>query len=676
MKTNRPSKFHSMKLRPASITATLAIALALAAAAAPAPVERDIIIYGDTSAAVAAAVQARRMGKTVAIVGPSARPGGLTTGGLGQTDIGNKQVIGGIAREFYRAVAAHYKKPGAWKWEKRENTRVPAHRLDPGAMWVFEPRVALEIYNSWLARDGIEYIKNARLDRSKNGIVKNGARIAAIRDESGREYRGKIFIDATYEGDLMALAGVSYTVGREANSLYNETLNGNRANRSRSHQFFPGVDPYVKKGDPASGLLPFIDPAGPGGEGAGDRRVQAYCYRMCLTDHPDNKIPFIKPDGYREDWYELLFRNFEAAPDIEAAKKLIWINSPMPNRKTDTNNKGGFSTDFIGQNYYYPEADYKTREQIALWHRQYQQGLMWTLANHPRVPAGIREMVGAWGMTKDEFTEGGGWQEQLYIREARRMVSGLVMTQHHCQGRETAGDPIGMAAYTMDSHHVRRYVDEHGHARNEGDVQVGGFPPFPVGYRALVPRETECENLIVPVCLSASHIAYGSIRMEPVFMVFGQSAATAAACALDEGTSVQKINYPGLRARLLADGQILELPAGIKTKTTAGAGAAGDDLEKNLAALQARGIIKQPGYWLKNARPGGKCAGANVAKLITNAVSLKKPGVTLDEACDHLHAAGLMDRPADWKRHAREGKTCTGAGAAKLIAALEQFTRP
>ncbi|MDR0902867.1 MAG: FAD-dependent oxidoreductase [Opitutaceae bacterium] len=544
----------TLKLAARTLCALLCIP-SLAGAATP-PVERDIVIYGATSAGVAAAVQAARMGKSVVVVEPGDRIGGLTTGGLGQTDIGNKRVIGGISREFYRAVREYYNNPAAWKWQRREELKVSSSRVDDGAWWVFEPHVALEIYEDWVRRDNIEIIRRERLDR-KNGVIKDGRRLAGLRAESGREFRGKMFIDATYEGDLMAAAGVSHTVGREAGSLYKETLNGVRTLQAKSHQFAPGVDPYIRKGDPSSGLLPFIDPNGPGEEGAGDRRVQAYCFRMCLTDHPDNRIPFAKPDGYREDWYELLLRNFEAG----ATKDWVWINSPMPNRKTDTNNRGGFSTDFIGQNYDYPEADYKTREEITRRHLLYQQGLMWTLANHPRVPAGIRGMVSKWGMTRDEFAGGGGWQGQLYVREARRMTGALVMTQHHCQGRETAGDPIGMAAYTMDSHHTQRHVDKNGHVRNEGDVQVGKFPPYPVGYGAIVPREAECENLIVPVCVSASHIAYGSIRMEPVFMVFGQSAATAAALAIDDGLPVQKINYGKLRARLLRDGQILSDPA-------------------------------------------------------------------------------------------------------------------
>jgi len=260
-----------------------------------------------------------------------------------------------------------------------------------------------------------------------------------------------------------------------------------------------------------------------------------------------------KPEGYRERDYELLFRNFEAGFDL-----LPWHNASMPNRKTDINNNHGVSTDFIGMNHDYPEADYETRERLVARHLQYQQGLVWTLANHSRVPEAVRREVSKWGPCKDEFEAGQGWQGQLYIREARRLTGALVMTQHHCQGRQTVEDSVGLAAYTMDSHNVQRFVDEQGHARNEGDVQVGGFPPFPISYRALIPRTNECANLLVPVCLSASHIAFGSIRMEPVFMVLGQSAATAAALALAQGVPVQHVDYGTLRERLLADRQVLE----------------------------------------------------------------------------------------------------------------------
>ena len=526
----------------------------------------DIVVYGGTSGGLVAGIQAKAMGKSVIVIEPSSRIGGLTTGGLGQTDIGNKQVIGGLSREFYKRLSTYYSAPSAWKWQKREDYHPkPQTKLEPGdgTMWTFEPSVALKVYEDWIAETKLPVIKNERLNRS-SGVKKDGPRIVAITMESGRIFAGKMFIDATYEGDLMAAAGVSYTVGREANAVYRETLNGVQTKHAKQHQFVAGVDPYVKPGKPDSGLLPFIDPNGPGEEGAGDKRVQAFCFRMCLTDHPDNRIPFHKPEGYDEQWYELLFRNFEAG-----YTNTPWINSAMPNRKTDINNRDGYSTDFIGQNYDYPEAAYAGREKIVARHLLYQQGLMWTLANHPRVPASVRQNVSQWGLAKDEFVEGKGWQEQVYVREARRLVSEYVMTQHHCQGKEYAKDSVGMGAYTMDSHNVQRHVDASGRVRNEGDVQVGGFPPYPISYRAIRPKKEQCTNLLVPFCLSASHIAFGSIRMEPVFMILGQSSATSAALAIEKGVAVQDLEYQQLQKRLLADGQVLGLAKAAPERATA-----------------------------------------------------------------------------------------------------------
>lgn len=525
----------------------------------------DIVIYGGTSAGIAAAIQASRMGKTVVVIEPTNRIGGLTTGGLGQTDIGNKQAIGGIAREFYQNIRTHYEDPANWKWQKKEEYRDGGQTRtaeDEDAMWTFEPSAALEVYYKMLKDENVEIKYNQRLDRT-DGVKKDEARIITITMESGEEYQGKVFIDATYEGDLLATAGVSYTVGREANGKYGETLNGvqypdysptlkgEESLNAGNHNFVKGVDPYVEKGNPASGKLPYIG-EGPGEFGEGDHRVQAYCFRMCLTDHPENRIPFKKPAGYDEKNYELLFRNYEAGYD-----KVPWINSAMPNRKTDTNNNHGFSTDFIGQNYDYPEASYEEREKIIEKHRQYQQGLMWTLAYHARIPENIRERVSRWGTCQDEFEREDGWQQQLYIREARRMISDLVMTQHHCEGLEVVKDAVGLAAYGMDSHHVQRYITEDGYVKNEGNVQAKVKGPYPISYRALTPKATEAENLLVPVCLSSSHIAFGSIRMEPVFMVLGQSAATAAALAIDNNSTVQSLNYNKLKKHLLQDKQRL-----------------------------------------------------------------------------------------------------------------------
>lgn len=539
--------------------------------------EYDIVIYGGTSAGIAAAIQSSRMGKSVLVIEPSSRIGGLTTGGLGQTDIGNKQAIGGISREFYQNIKKYYAIPSNWKWQKSSEYMDGGQtRTAEGedAMWTFEPSAALKVYEEMMAPEKIDVVYKQRLNR-ENGVNKEGQKIVEIEMESGQKYRGKMFIDATYEGDLMATAGVTYTYGREANKQYGETLNGVQANdigmtlkrtislNSYHHNFIDGVDPYIVKGDPSSGLLPFIKEGGPGIDGRGDKGIQAYCFRMTLTDHPENRIPFKKPDDYNELEYELLFRNYEAAEGpIEEmypyGDPLVpWINSAMPNRKTDTNNQKGFSTDFIGQNWDYPEASYEEREKIIERHRSYQQGLMWTLAYHPRIPQKVRDKVSKWGTCKDEYEREDGWQQQLYIREARRMVSDYVMTQHHCEGFEVADDPISLAAYGMDSHQVQRYVDANGYVQNEGNVEAHGFSPYPISYRSIIPKKGECNNLLVPVCVSSTHIAFGSIRMEPVFMILGQSAATAAALAIENGTDVHSLEYNVLKSRLLKDKQIL-----------------------------------------------------------------------------------------------------------------------
>ena len=522
--------------------------------------EVDICVYGGTSAGVVAAYSAQKLGKSVLLVEPGKYLGGMTTGGLGMTDIGNKYAVTGLARLFYRRVGEHYN-----KFEQ----------------WTFPPSVATEVMNRFVTDADLEVIRFRRIIQADV----QDKRICSITLEDSNTpeqtphliVKAKQFIDCTYEGDLMARAGVSYFTGRESNETYDETLNGVQANRLNytlkrwtsvngyNHNLVEGVDPYVIKGDPSSGLLPGISGEAPGVDGSGDKKIQAYCFRMTLTDHPDNRIPFQKPDNYRESDYELLFRNYEAAgSNIRLMNSygghhvIPWINSPMPNRKTDTNNCHGFASDFIGQNYNYPEASYEERERIVRAHLDYQQGLMWTLANHPRIPLEVRKEVSRWGTCKDEYKAGdNGWQRQLYIREARRMLGCYVITQHHCEGLEVSPDPIGMAAYTMDSHHVQRYVDRNGYVKNEGNVEAPVGKPFPISYRAIVPRKDECTNLLVPVCLSSSHIAFGSIRMEPVFMVLGQSAATAACQAIDEKCGVQDISYERLRSKLVEDKQVL-----------------------------------------------------------------------------------------------------------------------
>jgi hypothetical protein len=514
----------------------------------------DLVIYGGTSAGIVAAVQAARMGKSVMVINPGTHLGGLTTGGLGQTDIGNKTVIGGISREFYQRIRRYYEDTLHWEWEQRPDYSDGGQtRTLPGedAMWTFEPGAAMSVFSDLIREYGIPVVLNQRIDLEA-GVVKQDGKIVSIMMESGKIYRGRMFVDATYEGDLMAGAGISYTTGREAVSEYGESLNGVQTEMAIHHQFGQNVDPYMVEGDTASGLLPGIN-ASPGEEGSGDRKIQAYCFRMCLTDVPENRILLRRPGPYNEQEYELLFRALEAG-----YRGPFFIMSMMPNRKTDANNNGCVSSDFIGRNYDYPEGDYRQREEIIRAHRIYQLGLLWTLANHPRVPEEVRAEWQKWGLPADEFPGNGHWTPQLYIREARRMVSDYVMTQHHCtQESVSASQPVGMGAYTMDSHHVQRYVNSEGFVRNEGDVQVGGFSPYPIDYRSIIPKREECTNLLVPVCLSATHIAYGSIRMEPVFMVLAQSAATAACLAIDAHAGLQELNYQALRERLVADKQVL-----------------------------------------------------------------------------------------------------------------------
>ncbi|HPI73413.1 MAG TPA: FAD-dependent oxidoreductase [bacterium] len=510
----------------------------------------DVVIYGATSAGVTAAIQVQAMGRTAVILEPGQHVGGMTSGGLGSTDTGSKAVVGGLSRKFYQRIKKYYDDPQVWRYESQAD--YARYRPQDDAMWTFEPHVAERILRHMLEQSGARVFFGERLER-KNGVRMKKGRIRSIRMESGKRFTAAMFIDAGYEGDLMAAAGVSYTVGREANAQYGETLNGVQTAQAQYHQFIFPVDPYVRPGDASSGLLHGVDDSGPGLEGSADRRVQAYNFRLCVTDVTENQIPFTKPEGYDESRYELLLRTHEAG-DTRVPLSIIM----MPNRKTDINNNFAVSTDYIGQNYDYPDGDYGVREKIRRAHVSYIQGLLWTLANHPRMPQAIRDQVKKWGWTKDEFLDTGHFPNQLYVREARRMVGDFVTTELTCRRLQPTPEPVGMGSYNMDSHHVQRYITAEGFVRNEGDVQVHPGGPYPISYRSLVPKKGQCKNLLVPVCLSASHIAYGTVRMEPVFMILGQSAATAAVRALEQKQAVQEVSYDWLRERLLQDGQILE----------------------------------------------------------------------------------------------------------------------
>lgn len=512
----------------------LAFAATLCSGRAQSLIETDICVYGGTAAGVVAAVQSARSGQKALLLEFGNHLGGMSSGGLGQTDIGNKAAIGGVAREFYARIGKYYGKEEAW---------------------TFEPHVAERVCFDLVNEAKVPVYFQSRLAR----VTKDGARIREIEMEGGRKIRAKIFIDATYEGDLMAKAGVHYAVGREANSQYGETLNGIRA-LTPKHQFLARVDPFKTPGDPSSGLVPFVQNVPAGEPGAGDSSVQAYNFRLVLTKDKENQRPIAPPANYDASRYELLARYLEAwtrstnkPPQLGS---LMHIQM-MPGGKTDINNDGGFSTDFIGASYDYPEADYATRARIWREHEEYTRGFLHFLATDPRVPENVRSEMQSWGLTRDEFIDTQGWPHQLYVREARRMISDYVMTEHNCRRSIELPDAIALAAYTMDSHNCRRIVKE-GKAENEGDVQVGGFPPYQIAYRSIVPKRAECENLLVPVCLSATHIAYGSIRMEPVFMVLGHSAADAAVQAITRGVSLQEVDVPELQQRLKREDQVLE----------------------------------------------------------------------------------------------------------------------
>ena len=520
----------------------------------------DVVIYGGTSAGVIAAVQAKKLGKSVVIVGPDVHLGGLSSGGLGYTDTGNKAVIGGLARNFYHRVWVEYQKDTTWAWQRPEafgnkGQGTVAMDKDERTMWIFEPSVAEKVFEDYVKEFGLTVHRDEWLDRAK-GVRKENGRITEITMLSGKSFKGKMFIDATYEGDLLAAAGVSYHVGREANATYGEEWNGNQVGILHHGHHFGAVkkpiSAYKIPGDRSSGLLPRISADAPGVRGEGDKRVQAYCYRWCATDHPDNRIPFPKPPGYDASQYELLGRVLEAG-----WRQTFHKFDLLPNRKTDTNNHGPFSFDNIGMNYDYPEASYERRKEILAEHRTYQQGLLWFLANDPRVPADVRTEANRWGLPKDEFKDNGHWPHQIYVREARRMVGAFVMTENELTKKQPTPDSVGMGSYTIDSHNVRRYVTPEGNVQNEGDIGVP-ISPYSIAYGSLVPKRGEIANLFAPVACSASHIAYGSIRMEPVFMILGQSAATAAALAIEGNLAVQDVPYAALRARLLADGQVLE----------------------------------------------------------------------------------------------------------------------
>ena len=518
----------------------------------------DVIVYGGTSSAVTTAVQVARMGRSVIVVSPDKHLGGLSSSGLGFTDTGNKEVIGGVAREFYQLIYQHYQNPVSWNWQKQSEygnrgQGNPAIDGENRTMWIFEPHAAEEAFENLIKKDNITVYREEHLDRD-NGVIKKNGNIISIQTLSGKLFKGKIFVDATYEGDLMASAGVTYTVGRESGSVYNEEWNGvQKGVFHHGHYFKDKIDPYKIPGDPASGLLPRISSESPGENGTGDNKIQAYCFRLCLTKVPENKIPITKPEGYDSTQYELLARLSDTRWNEFFGKY-----DPIPNFKTDVNNHGPMSFDNIGMNWDYPDASYERRREIIKEHEIYQKGLLYFMATDPRLPAGVRETMNQWGFAKDEFKDNGNWPYNIYVRESRRMSGEYVMTENDVLGKRKVPGSIGMGSYTMDSHNVQRYVTPEGFVQNEGDLGVVAKQPYQIDLGSIMPKRKECGNLLVPVCVSSSHIAFGSIRMEPVFMILGQSAGTVASMSIQKKKSLYDLSYDEIKTRLEADGQILK----------------------------------------------------------------------------------------------------------------------
>ena len=543
---------------------TIALALFSISLLHAAEHEADVVVYGGTSASVIAAVQVKKMGKSVVIVSPDKRLGGLSSGGLGWTDTGDKSVIGGLSRDFYHRIYNYYQDDAVWKFQKKsdygdkgQGSRATDH--GQRTMWIFEPSAALTVFDGYIKEFEIPVHREAFLDR-ENGVKMEGGKIVSITTLGGDTFSGKVFLDTTYEGDLLAAAGVKYTVGREGRDTYGEEWAGVRTDLFHHHHHFKTfkVDPYVIPGDPKSGVIPLVSTDPPGAIGSADKRVQAYNFRICMTNAAENRIPFPKPPGYDEKRYEVLGRVYDAG-----WRETFGKFDPIPNHKTDTNNHGPVSTDYIGGNFEYPEASYEERRKIVEEHRNYMLGWLYYNMTSERVPEEIREKMNTWGLPKDEYEETGNWSPQLYIREARRMIGDFVMTEHELLKKKPTPDSVGMGSYTIDSHNVQRYISEDGRVHNEGDIGVG-VKPYEIAYGALAPKKEECSNLLVTCAVSASHVAYGSIRMEPVFMILGQSAATAGVMAIEKEAAVQDVKYEDLKAKLKEDGQVLNFDGRIK----------------------------------------------------------------------------------------------------------------
>ncbi|MES2598050.1 MAG: FAD-dependent oxidoreductase [Verrucomicrobiota bacterium] len=634
----------------------------------------DIVIYGGTASGIAAVREAVSHGHSVILIVPETFIGGMMTGGLGASDKGVYWTVGGLARSFFEDVYQHYEDPKTWTRETRAEY-LPKHGLiyreSMKCQWFFEPHVARLIFEKWLTDSGAKVLRGERLNRAKGGVTKDAGVIRAITMESGLGIRGKYFIDATYEGDLMAAAGVAYTVGREANTAFNETMNGIQIDETGSAH----ISPYIVEGDARSGLLPRVEARPYGPHGAADHRFQAYNFRLCLTTEPANRVPITKPANYNPLNYELMLRDMQRKKNLTPGKG-YFTRVPMPNLKTDSNNAGTFSTDYIAGSYGWPEASYAERERILAEHRGYVQGFFWFLGNDPRVPEAFRQDVARWGLAKDEFTDNDHWPTQLYVREARRMIGVHVMNENNfplksadAKGRKIASDArepvkdiIAVGSYALDSHKVGMFVDDQGQLVWEGHF-FRGVKPYGISYRSLLPKADQCQNLLVSVCVSATHVAYGSMRMESVYMEMGQAAAAAASLSLEHSTTPHDLAYPVLAERLKAGRAMLDPTEPKAEAKESNAPIAVDQHKLDLELLVERKIITNAGDWIDKTSFDGEL----VSALIIKSASQFQPVTKIDEAISILEQEGIIKSLAYWNKHAAEGQTCGAGNTLTLI---------
>ncbi|HSH94776.1 MAG TPA: FAD-dependent oxidoreductase, partial [Roseimicrobium sp.] len=482
-----------MKLPTSIIRLILVLACFIALPASRAVVvERDLCIYGGTSAGVIAAVQAAKQGRTVVLVEPGLHLGGMSVEGLGGTDIDNHKefqnspAVGGLALEFYRRISQRY------GYAEKFDAMIRS-RSKQGGLWHFEPHVAEAVFDEWVKEAGVKVLRGHRL-KEKGGVKKKGTRIVSLKFENGAEVRAKIFIDATYEGDLLAFAGVSFSVGREGNAKYGETKNGIRTD-TKHGQLDKRVDAYKVPGDPKSGVLFGVQDVPTGRQGEPDESIQGYCFRLCLTKNSTNRIAIEKPVGYDPSQYELQRRYIVAGGMISAP------GAAVPNGKTDPGSWHSLAGNFTGWNHTYPIASYAERERMLRESRNYIQGVYWFMANDPAVPETLRAGWAAWGRAKDEFTDNDNWPRAFYVRNGRRMVGDFVLTEAHVRKADpaTVEDSVGLIWWPPDLHHARRIVKD-GRVWNEGAVfdesKDADWIPCGIPYRSLVPRASECTNLL------------------------------------------------------------------------------------------------------------------------------------------------------------------------------------